>query len=710
MLFSRAKIWMLFCVLLTSCATEPTRVRRSWTPSARTTETPASLVSERELLKLELSRAPASEFRRALREENPARTRSRATLALARLEHVDAIEPLSASLADDDPGVREHAAFGLGQIGLSLASSTQEGAPESLRTIETRLLGAFRKERDSRVRSAILRALGRLATEVGSKELIEIAKEPELRAEALYALGIAGVHRDRALRNNQALLELTRAALFEKNTRIRRAAAFVAFRQGLSLESELLASLHGERDVQTKIYVWRALSGAQIPEEVWRQGLVDRDWKVQVEVLRAMSEMPNPDGAAFVEAWGEILRTNLGQLRSKGRNSGNGQVTSLMCELMSASAMEMSPDRIRNHLQNAETQLAAMGDKYAPLHCGCARALDAIDGRPESVRRCADPRWDEDRVRRMEVEVLSRTGASSRERATWLSAALQDPSVEVRGIAAWELAQIRTPDAAKIVSEQLQVEKDPYVASALLTLFDSGVVRPSADRIFRTLVDRFQARISEPGVVPLFVQLAGLLRSRHSEDARIAFASLRQVEVQQVQQALSGVHRLERPLGEGGIPDLSLPPPLPQLPLGAIVRTNLGDIRLAFERQKTPLAVANFTTLARSGFYDGLRFHRVEPGFVAQVGDPRGDGAGGPGYEIPCEVHDGRFLRGAVGMATNARDEGGSQFFFTYAEQRHLDGQFTLFAHVVDGLDVMDALTQDDRIDSVQLLGAVPTR
>src|SRR5690606_32431071 len=114
--------------------------------------------------------------------------------------------------------------------------------------------------------------------------------------------------------------------------------------------------------------------------------------------------------------------------------------------------------------------------------------------------------------------------------------------------------------------------------------------------------------------------------------------------------------------------------------------------------------------LSRRGFYEGVGFHRVVSNFVSQGGDPRGDGSGGPGHHIPCENSDGRYERGAVGMALSGKDTGGSQFFLTHSEQPHLDGRYTIFARVTSGLSVMDSLMPDDRILSVQLAGAVPAR
>ena len=99
-------------------------------------------------------------------------------------------------------------------------------------------------------------------------------------------------------------------------------------------------------------------------------------------------------------------------------------------------------------------------------------------------------------------------------------------------------------------------------------------------------------------------------------------------------------------------------------------------------------------------------FHRMVPNFVVQGGDPRGDGWGGPGYTIPCEIDSAHFGTGAVGMALAGRDTGGSQFFITHAPQPQLDGRYTHFARVIDGQDVVDSLTIGDRIISVELHSA----
>ena len=130
----------------------------------------------------------------------------------------------------------------------------------------------------------------------------------------------------------------------------------------------------------------------------------------------------------------------------------------------------------------------------------------------------------------------------------------------------------------------------------------------------------------------------------------------------------------------------------------ATIRTPRGDIVLDLFAADAPITVSNFLALARSGYFRGTRFHRVVPNFVAQDGDPRGDGNGGPGYAIRDELNPRRYDRGALGMALSGPDTGGSQYFITHSPQPHLDGHYTVFGRVVRGFAALDAIVQGDSI------------
>jgi cyclophilin family peptidyl-prolyl cis-trans isomerase len=128
--------------------------------------------------------------------------------------------------------------------------------------------------------------------------------------------------------------------------------------------------------------------------------------------------------------------------------------------------------------------------------------------------------------------------------------------------------------------------------------------------------------------------------------------------------------------------------------------TSKGDIVVVLFENEAPIATANFISLVEKKYYDGVNFHRVIPGFMAQGGDPNGDGSGGPGYTIPCECYQEnhrKHFRGSLSMAKTAeRDTGGSQFFLTFVPTTHLDGQHTVFGRVVEGFDVLAKLQRTE--------------
>ena len=133
------------------------------------------------------------------------------------------------------------------------------------------------------------------------------------------------------------------------------------------------------------------------------------------------------------------------------------------------------------------------------------------------------------------------------------------------------------------------------------------------------------------------------------------------------------------------------------------METDKGTINLELFDKDAPNTVANFTKLAKSGFYNGLKFHRVIPDFMIQGGDPTGTGGGGPGWKIKCEINKQKHTPGTLSMAHAGKDTGGSQWFVTHSSQPHLDGRYTLFGQVVSGMDVVDRIQEGDRILSIRI-------
>lgn len=139
----------------------------------------------------------------------------------------------------------------------------------------------------------------------------------------------------------------------------------------------------------------------------------------------------------------------------------------------------------------------------------------------------------------------------------------------------------------------------------------------------------------------------------------------------------------------------------------ATITTNKGVMVAELYAEETPITVSNFVKLAKDGFYNGLTWHRVLPDFVIQGGCPDGTGAGGPGYQIECEVTAPKqhHERGVLSMAHAGRNTGGSQFFVCHSRTNtaHLDGNHTCFGIVTEGVDVVDDIRVGDTIDSIEI-------
>jgi len=183
--------------------------------------------------------------------------------------------------------------------------------------------------------------------------------------------------------------------------------------------------------------------------------------------------------------------------------------------------------------------------------------------------------------------------------------------------------------------------------------------------------------------------LWGMLMQDHSSSSVTANGNL-QKEEQKV-----AFFKQAPKAGDPGIPDGN------HVKIG----TDKGDILIELYPDEAPDTVANFKALAGGGFYDGLTFHRIIPNFVAQGGDPNGNGTGGPGYHIKAEFNSRKHVRGSVAMARTADpDSAGSQFYICYEPQPHLDGQYTVFGQVIKGMDVVDRITVGTVMKKVSVL------
>jgi cyclophilin family peptidyl-prolyl cis-trans isomerase/HEAT repeat protein len=271
------------------------------------------------------------------------------------------------------------------------------------------------------------------------------------------------------------------------------------------------------------------------------------------------------------------------------------------------------------------------------------------------------------------------------------------------------LVAIRSPTAEATLIDRLTAD-DPVVrqtaANGLVRLTSRNGVTPLVDAYGRAEKD--PTHVARAAILAAVVELdraaAQPLLDRALEDHDWAMRVRAAALVKTVDPSADVARRI-RPAPPIGPPELNDLTPMinPTVSPVAYVDTTKGMIQIELAVIDAPRTVANFVSLARRNFLGASAIHRVVPNFVVQDGDPRGDGHGGPGYTIRDEINQRPYLRGTVGMALSWEDTGGSQFFITHAPQPHLDGRYTVFGRVTDGMDVVDRLQQGDQIRSVRI-------
>ena len=235
-------------------------------------------------------------------------------------------------------------------------------------------------------------------------------------------------------------------------------------------------------------------------------------------------------------------------------------------------------------------------------------------------------------------------------------------------------------DAALAILDALAKQKTPAAIEAIKTALDSS------DHLIRR---RAVAALKANGVGDLPAQ-TGTVENRNSRAdhkppvARADFSA--RIGTVQTKNTRADYERAISRVGKN---------------VRATVSTSKGVFTIELLPNEAPLTVDSFIQLARRGYFKNISFHRVVPNFVIQGGDPRGDGNGGPGYAIRCEINQVPYERAAVGMALSGKDTGGSQWFVTHSRQPHLDGGYTVFGRVIAGMDTVDRIVRGDVIRSI---------
>lgn len=599
--------------------------------------------------------------------------RARAALALGRFQQPEAIDSLAQALHDPVAEVRGAAAFALGQIGLQfkIDGDTSNSA------CAQPLMAALVSETDPGIRARMLDALGHAGTRASISFLTKNlnSDRPLLQAAAALAIGRLAYWQLVDFAATSALIPLLRAEM----TETRAAAAYALLRMKDPSARQALRQSLEDSDALVRALAARALGDLNDHHAIagLAQRLSDPDWRVAVNAMRSLGNMGDSVAASyllpFLDHQNEHLQRSA--ISALAKLKASSAITPLTRVLQS--------DQPRLPGDAAIGLAEIMGAAAWPL-------LEPLTTSPAIY------------VRRQGALALRKIPTPASFAA--LSLLLSDPDVEVQGNALESLATIGWGiDSSRcvVLLRKAITGADP----ALVTIAAQQISQHHVSGAEADLLAAYNKFTSPSDVEPMVAILDALgqvgtkaalpLLQRAMTDASLPIASAASRALACITDTAPAVPRR---------PSALAPAPIDFNWLNrsrharATIRTNQGDIVIQLYSDDAPLTVANFIHLCEEGFYNGNIFHRVVPDFVIQAGCPRGDGWGGPGYTIRCEINLHRYGRGSVGMALAGKDTGGSQFFITHSPQPHLDGRYTIFGQVVAGMEVVDRIQPFDVI------------
>ncbi|MCP4678058.1 MAG: hypothetical protein GY854_21605 [Deltaproteobacteria bacterium] len=636
--------------------------------------------------------------------------RERLAVALGRIGDPKSAPILLELLDDDEPAVRDAAVFSCGLL--------RDNIPDNLRAaIVARL------EKEDRIEGfvAILDAIGRVGGEEVASRLISFCEDerPEVRAAAIRALGILG---QRGLPIPDGIVEKIATHLDDKYEPVRFMSAFALYRIAKPLPGPAAAVVALEKaardeSAEVRAYAMRALAR--------RGGLVEST------ISKALDDADARVGATAVSAIGFVAEEKRCVLAAHAlgvvaaRVEKDPSVVRGVFVHTARAALEGAADCMKTAqiLDQAGRIAAAIKVPEEPGSAGAARVLclaRLVAGADDLALLSCDP--ERPHVEKLTViRRLKRGGAKPDQDAKTLAEMVADSDLRVAIAAVSALAGMAQSRAKKTVLEALDDQRDLVVAAALDAIAMSpDNYRPKSDETalkdqvsviekIGDVVERFEPfeHVYAPIISAVFAlkalgdPAADPILRRLAVDPRPAIRGV-------VLDAYDAIDGIEAP---AGLPNL-----VPVRPIShgkkndqrssqteATVWTTRGAFTVSLDGNVAPATVSSFVALANSGYFEDSEIHRVVPNFVVQAGDPTGTGLGDPGYALRCEVSPALYERGTVGMALSGKDTGGSQFFVALSRQPHLDGNYTVFGKVTQGMEIVDLIEEGDQIIRVSI-------
>jgi cyclophilin family peptidyl-prolyl cis-trans isomerase len=666
---------------------------------------PATLL---QIVKAEDERRWDDGLRSLLSNGNPS-IRKRAALAAGRIGNEDAVNALTPLLEKDtDVSVRVMAAFALGEI-------ESETAANALMTVLKNQTGP------AEVRARAIEALGKIAAalpreqEPRQRELgAAITEALNSTDQSTILLGLTAALRSRPTNAGPVISK----SLTHPNARIRADAANALARLRLKDGNDQLRKLvASDPDPIVRANAARVLGvteDKQSYEALLARALGDNDSRVRVSAIRALASLKDPRAAEpllkrsadlnesleIATALGRVLAQKedqaaiawLRKINEQGNHTAP-EVELAFVRIAPATYVAQfgSGDEARKEVQRtillnwrAASGIAAGLGEVAALPDTTPNKAELAATAQSLLRAMLDYRNSGLTINTLVAvhseyaipDVLRSLAAfKPQDLASVATGQLKESDVIIRGTAADLLGDLPPSEeiTRALAAAWPQAANDTLNDAALSILDTLGKQKtPAANDLIKEALKSGDPLIRRRAVALLKANGAGDFSSQ------IGTVQTRNTETD-YKRALARIGKSTR----------------------AVVTTSKGSFTIDLLPDVAPLTVDNFVQLAQRDYFRNITIHRVVPNFVIQDGDPRGDGNGGPGYQIRCEINQVPYDRAAVGMALSGKDTGGSQWFVTHSPQPHLDGGYTVFGRVVTGMDVVDRIVRGDVIQSV---------
>jgi peptidyl-prolyl cis-trans isomerase B (cyclophilin B) len=622
--------------------------------------------------------------------------------AIARLEDMREVDTAQAAIwaADPDSVIRRKTAYMIGIVGDTLyRPELLKLLNDSSRSVMTQAIFAAGQLRDSTFDENVMRfidnhdsllfsmsiqALGKIGSRLSICALVGLLDDT-LESSWVRAEAAQSMSRLKDENSKAALIDLGRI----DDNAIREKIYYSLYQRADSTMQRLFKI--GLRDTLEQIQIYSVVAAGRIGDS----SSIDRiapllrknNWRLKYHALHAVAQMkltPLLRAVANLLEEGEHEYVRQAAIYALGE-LGSKSVVSRLQRFLDDDDVNLATEALLALAKIEGARAMPAIERFAQFHdrymrAAAAAAYGAI-GDDSAVAHLE--RMYQDSLAFVREEVLSQIYGLESDSLTrsFTELALSDPDMVPVVLACWQVAEKRMSDLVPLMCKQYRRDFGEYsyevktsILDALLEFGDSLTVSPEIEEVVKSARedDRYAIRRRAHTLAERF-DLPGNFGPAHyaSDITQSSYAS--------IFEAYTANPR-------------------------AVINTSRGEITIELFYQAAPKTVTNFIKLAKSGFYDHTVWHRVVPDFVIQDGCPRGDGWGGPGYEIRSEDNDLHYDLGSVGMATAGKDTGGSQYFICQSPQPHLDGRYTLFGKVIEGIRTATLIELGDSIINVQII------